>query len=472
MIRPDRQLRKPSGAGVMNAGTFSNSSPLHRHLKEELTMILQRHAIDRCGGCRVTIGTKHESKCPTAICWLTGERCSKCPHCQTADRYPFTGDLDPVFEGNNHHWVTRFGTVYDFWPEYRDRDLVGLMANRVGPGAWRSIAASPQANQITDLTFARPDLTLQTADDGVRALRKSTLLQQLRSLQIGETAREWDRPIGESDRPCEGGDVDSLLKLIAEAPRLRGLYLAVKYPDINRLLTARFPKRLKTLLISSEAHLDLGILARNRRLRLLKTLIVKQLGGDDAETGFHEQFAALVNSSWLKRVTTLHVEVAKTRGLDDTCCQALVRSWMIRRLRRLWLSGGGITDAGAAVLAASPALRDLEEVYLAGRGLTAKGIEALQRAGVRLSNAMPAISTDSPQVMPEEVAAPSVVVQERPSAETIATGQAHTFEASAVRLDEAMKELRAAAEALRRSPRPESATPVAGGADEGTAAEV
>lgn len=70
--------------------------------------------------------------------------------------------------------------------------------------------------------------------------------------------------------------------------------------------------------------------------------------------------------------------------MGDEGCRALVESGILKRLRRLDLRHGCITDAGAALLADCPDIRNLEWLDLDRNGLRASGIERLKSLGIPL----------------------------------------------------------------------------------------
>jgi hypothetical protein len=139
---------------------------------------------------------------------------------------------------------------------------------------------------------------------------------------------------------------------------------------------------LNALSIFTFDNVDLSVLARNKSLAALRTMtiVVRDFGGKNAVPikTFRKQFEELVNSSGLARIRELCLGV---RNLDDTCCELLVKSPMIKHLRQLRLRGDGITDAGAAILD----VQRLEELKLEGCQVTEEGYEALQHAGVPMA---------------------------------------------------------------------------------------
>jgi hypothetical protein len=200
---------------------------------------------------------------------------------------------------------------------------------------------------------------------------------------MGDTGRNWDARLDFDDAPAEGQDTTSLVKLVERMPRAVELYLAVHLPELNQLLAATFPPLLRTLLIRTMEPFDLGILARNESLDGLKILVLHQeQGGDSIGASFHEDFAALVNSPGFDKVQNLRLD---TPELDDTCCKALVGSRILKHLRKLWLRGAGLTNAGAAVLAASSDVQGLRALTIEGN-LTTKGFITLRNAGVQILN--------------------------------------------------------------------------------------
>src|SRR5262245_42092274 len=316
----------------------------------------------RCDGCGAGLGEPHSPSCPRAVCWRSGEGYQACGRGRQSDkRFPWTGDLEAAFAFQNRYYLGWDLDDYDYWPTYQEGKLVALQVNRVGPGPWRVIETSPQALDLTELSFPLPHLSMQTCDDCVEALVDSPLLARLRVLQLGHTGRDWDAPL-DGDSLCDAEDTRALVRLVERMPRATELYLAEAAPKSARLLAATFPPPLRVLLVRSLLPLDLGVLARNESLGNLETLILRQDSiGDPAGPGFHDQFAALVDPPALDRVHTLRLEFP---GLDDACCQLLVASRLPKHLRRLWLRGDGITDAGAAALPASGAVQAVGEVVL------------------------------------------------------------------------------------------------------------
>jgi hypothetical protein len=290
--------------------------------------------------------------------------------------------LEVVFADYNRHYAGLALDEYDFLPTYEGGKLFGLRVNRVGPGPWHVIETSAQARDLRDLAIAMPHLSLQDCDDAVEALLHSPLLSRLQILQLGDTGRGWDMSIDEEGPMCEGEDTDALVTLVERMPRLVALYLAAWVPESSRLLAAAFPPLLKTLLVRSFEPLDLGVLARNDSVAGLETLILQQeSGGTSFGAGFHERFAALVNSLALGHVGSLRLDVPE---MDDACCGIIAGSRLVRQLRRVWLRGEGFTDNGAAILAAYPDIQKLEELAIEGPDVTEAGYAALRAAGVRL----------------------------------------------------------------------------------------
>jgi hypothetical protein len=338
----------------------------------------------RCCGCGATLGERHSPDCPEAICWHCARHPRECDLSEAwrPEPYPWAGNLEWVFAAHNRHYHGMDLDEQDYWPFYEGGKLVGLRANRVGPGAWHVIETSKQARDLIDLTFAMPHLSLQTVEDCIHALLRSPLLPHLHVLQLGDTWRGWGATMDDDGASCEGEDTDALVRLIERAPRVRELYLAVLVPEPNRLLAALFPPLLEVLQVRNDKPFNLGVLARNESLQGLSTLILHQDRGDDSlQPDFHEQFAALVNAPGLAQVDGLRIDIPQ---VDDACCASLVTSGMLKHLKDLWLEGGGITDAGAEVLAASPEVRSLDELRIGSRALTERGYDALRAAGVNV----------------------------------------------------------------------------------------
>jgi hypothetical protein len=70
--------------------------------------------------------------------------------------------------------------------------------------------------------------------------------------------------------------------------------------------------------------------------------------------------------------------------MGDAGCEEIVRSGILKRLKRLDLRHGAITDAGAGVLADCPDLLSLERLDLDRNGLSATGIARMKSLGVRV----------------------------------------------------------------------------------------
>jgi hypothetical protein len=178
----------------------------------------------KCEGCDARLGEPHFATCKVALCWQTREHCNVCKHCdlqqqQGGQRYPFAGELETVLSLHNAHYFNMDLDEYDFFPRYQRGCLVGLSANRVGPGPWHVIETSSQARHLTDLSFPLPHLSLQTADDCVEALRESPLLPQLCSFQLGDTGRAWSEPMSGENALAECDNVKGLIAAIEGAPR-------------------------------------------------------------------------------------------------------------------------------------------------------------------------------------------------------------------------------------------------------------
>jgi hypothetical protein len=338
----------------------------------------------KCEGCGAALGELHAPTCPRATCWHCGQEYAGCPWKQSGlqRQFPSAGDLEDVFANQNRHYVGLDLDEFDFMPTYEGGKLVGLRSNRVGPGPWRVIETSAQARDLRDLTLAMPHLSMENCDDCVEALLHSPLLSRLQILQLGETDRGWDANLDDEGALCDGEDMEALVALVERMPRVVALYLAAAVPEPGLLLAATFPPALKTLQARSFEPLDLGVLARNDSLGGLGTLVLrKEPIGARVGEGFYAQLGALLNRAALDRLQDLRLDVPE---LDDVSCEILVGSRLVRQLRRLWLRGEGVTDAGAAILAACPDIQKLEELAIEGPDVTEAGYAALRAAGVRL----------------------------------------------------------------------------------------
>src|SRR5262249_23952259 len=105
-------------------------------------------------------------------------------------------------------------------------------------------------------------------------------------------------------------------------------------------------------------------------LRLLRTPIdpLHLLWPHGLEPGDQQAYITLegvrdlVHSRHLRALTHLQLRL---NDMGDEGCGEFVRSGILKRLRRLDLTGGRVTDAGARILAACPDLRRLEHLSLA-----------------------------------------------------------------------------------------------------------
>jgi hypothetical protein len=305
--------------------------------------------------------------------------------------HPWCGSLEGVFAHQNQRYCGLFLDEWDFAPTYEDGRLVELRANKLDPDTLRAIQQSPQANDLRDLTIALPHLSEQTPEAYVETLLGSPLRLRLEVLQVGNADRAFEAPLDPWDL-SELADLRPLVRLVEQMPQLRELYLGLSAEDVSNLLSARFSPQLRTLAISTQGRLDPMPIAENESLQGVRTLVLNQtdLGQPlDAQAQenlpalvgakFHEHFRALANATALDHLKDLRIEMHE---VDDTCCDILVASRVIRHLRRLYLRGQGITDAGAATLAASPEVKALEELYLGGAALTERGYAGLSAAGI------------------------------------------------------------------------------------------
>src|SRR5437588_394188 len=129
--------------------------------------------LNECPGCGARLGEQHSRNCDTAICWHCGKLSESCEWAQTWFEGPFlyTGGLQSVFEEHNRFYLEVCD--YDYFPYYEQGKLVGLSANRVGPGPWRAIETSVEARDVIDLTTPAPELSMQSCDDCTAALLSS-----------------------------------------------------------------------------------------------------------------------------------------------------------------------------------------------------------------------------------------------------------------------------------------------------------
>jgi uncharacterized protein (TIGR02996 family) len=186
-------------------------------------------------------------------------------------------------------------------------------------------------------------------------------------------------------------------ELVRRLPRLHELEVRAARPDAAAMFSIPLPElRVFTADYLSE-HFPLAALARNEHLGQLERLFlsVRDPGpppGSDEDVDFlltletpaefaREHFGPFLRAPQFARLTdvTIRFEI-----LGDAGCEAIARSGILGRLRRLDLRQCGITDAGAEALARSADLGRLEWLDVGGNRLTPAGVARLQEADIRV----------------------------------------------------------------------------------------
>lgn len=209
-------------------------------------------------------------------------------------------------------------------------------------------------------------------------LAGAAFLPNLRQLQVGPPEAGMDE---EEEAPGTSLGLGTLLEGGAVA-RLEVLSVGAPGARAQELFTARMP-RLHTLLLHRvSGRLPLRLLANNPGMPALRVLHIHP-GRHVSETVLEtDDVLAFARSPHFPALRELHLR-GHDLGVDG--CQAFGDSGIFRRVRKLDLSRGTITDRGARVLARCRDIPRLESLTLLYNSLSERGIARLQALPIEVA---------------------------------------------------------------------------------------
>jgi uncharacterized protein (TIGR02996 family) len=235
-----------------------------------------------------------------------------------------------------------------------------LADNDLGPAGLAALAMSPHAAAVTDLNLSAPPTSKQRAGDALATLPEGPGLAQLTRLDLSHS-----------------GLTDAGLAALAGAARWAGLAdlgLCANWglTDAGFQALAQSPHlRLERLDLS---HLRIAVAQAGYSwsptaaglTALVRSPVVRSLRRLDLSINWigTPGVEILADAPALGRLTRLNLASC---DLTDAAVTALAASPHLTRLRHLDLSGNDITDAAALALARAPALDRLSRLCLRGR---------------------------------------------------------------------------------------------------------
>jgi uncharacterized protein (TIGR02996 family) len=258
-----------------------------------------------------------------------------------------------------------------------------------GVEAARALVNSPAARLLRELSIGDmrsysdefepgPDVPERADEREAWAypLFKAPFLGSLRKLTLGET---------EAYTHIHG---EQIANLVERLPRIEELHIAAHLVDAAKLFRLKNLTGLRRLALHCNKSYPLEVLAKNPALGQLESIKFHphalEFGEDDDDEQAFIKLSALKALVGSKTLTSLkHVSLNLTR-FGDKGVDLIIKSGVLKRWKTLDLSGGAVTDAGAAALADCPDLKNLERLNLSSNSLTPAGIKQLKATKVPL----------------------------------------------------------------------------------------
>ncbi len=265
--------------------------------------------------------------------------------------------LEIVYDMRHHPWA------FDDWVE--------------GPARALGVAEGGAYSQWYDV--------LQDVDP-ITPLLASPYLGNLRAFKYGYSDDDPDELRHSSmARPFDDVIAEQVIALLEKCPRLEELSINDSVIDVAQLFASPALGQVRVLQYyfaigrygTPGPEYPLSALSRNASLTNLHTL--RLLPGRDAEVTLPE-LGAVLRSPHLPALEGLQVRLTRD---GDGLARLIAGSGVLRRLKRLDVAQGNMTDEGARLLADAEGVGGLEVLDVSRNALTRDGVAALERAGVR-----------------------------------------------------------------------------------------
>jgi uncharacterized protein (TIGR02996 family) len=246
--------------------------------------------------------------------------------------------------------------------------LAELHAQDVRDAFTRVLADAPEARMLQALSLR--NTRLPNNQGPLEPLVASLYLGTLKSFVLGDPEA--------MDCTADGELVPTLVQ---KMPQLRELDVRAEGVDLGRLFGQQLSD-LQALSAGFLGFLPLDVLAANTSLASLRRLFLSIPRGPFTESYLQPRslrvFLAAAQFGQLVDLTL------RTANDGNLVCVEIVRSGILRRLKRLDLRNCGITDDGAAELARSPDLAHLDVLDVGGNLITPLVVSRLQEAEIRV----------------------------------------------------------------------------------------